>query len=94
MIVISLLTPSGLDAPKDLSATEVQAETAVITWRPPRAPVTGYLLIYESIDGKVKVGHLYPNLKDYTSKLDSKDAPERVLIFREACCLITLKISG
>lgn len=55
MIVIGLLSPSGMDAPRDLSATEVQSETAVITWRPPRAPVTGYLLIYESIDGKVKV---------------------------------------
>lgn len=55
MIVIDLLSPSGLDAPRDLSATEVQSETAVITWRPPRAPITDYLLIYESIDGRVKV---------------------------------------
>ncbi|XP_075572097.1 tenascin isoform X4 [Pelecanus crispus] len=45
---------TGLDAPRDLSATEVQSETAVITWRPPRGPVTSYLLIYESIDGRVK----------------------------------------
>lgn len=94
VIVISLLTPSGLDAPKDLSATEVQAETAVITWRPPRAPVTDYLLIYESIDGKVKVEHLYLNLKGCTSKLDIKGVPERFLIFREAYCLIMLKIRG
>uniref|UniRef100_A0A8C0VUY0 Tenascin C n=1 Tax=Cyanistes caeruleus TaxID=156563 RepID=A0A8C0VUY0_CYACU len=45
---------TGLDAPRDLSAAEVQSEAAVINWRPPRAPVTGYLLIYESIDGSVK----------------------------------------
>ncbi|XP_048822132.1 tenascin isoform X2 [Lagopus muta] len=57
---------TGLDAPKDLSATEVQAETAVITWRPPRAPVTGYLLIYESIDGKVKELVLEPETTSYT----------------------------
>ncbi|XP_042686536.1 tenascin isoform X6 [Centrocercus urophasianus] len=57
---------TGLDAPKDLSATEVQAETAVITWRPPRAPVTGYLLIYESIDGKVKELVLEPETTTYT----------------------------
>ncbi|XP_015734266.1 tenascin isoform X7 [Coturnix japonica] len=57
---------TGLDAPKDLSATEVQSETAVITWRPPRAPVTEYLLIYESIDGKVKELVLKPEMTSYT----------------------------
>ncbi|NXL92753.1 TENA protein, partial [Alectura lathami] len=57
---------TGLDAPRDLSATEVQSETAVITWRPPRAPVTGYLLIYESIDGQVKEVILDPETTSYT----------------------------
>lgn len=55
VIVIAVVSPAGLDAPRDLSATEVQSEAAVMSWRPPRAPVTGYLLIYESIDGTVKV---------------------------------------
>ncbi|XP_054249280.1 tenascin [Indicator indicator] len=57
---------TGLDVPRDLSATEVQSETAVITWRPPRAPVTGYLLIYESIDGKVKEVILNPETTSYS----------------------------
>ncbi|XP_040504904.1 tenascin isoform X4 [Gallus gallus] len=57
---------TGLDAPKDLSATEVQSETAVITWRPPRAPVTDYLLTYESIDGRVKEVILDPETTSYT----------------------------
>ncbi|XP_009567715.2 tenascin isoform X1 [Cuculus canorus] len=56
---------TGLDAPRDLSATEVQSETAVITWRAPRAPVTGYLLIYESIDGSVKEVILNPETTTY-----------------------------
>ncbi|KAM6316094.1 tenascin [Podargus strigoides] len=55
-----------LDAPRDLSATEVQSETAEITWRPPRAPVTGYLLIYESIDGRVKEVILTPETTSYS----------------------------
>ncbi|NXI42147.1 TENA protein, partial [Galbula dea] len=55
-----------LDAPRDLSAPEVQSETAVITWRPPRAPVTGYLLIYESIDGSVKEVILNPETTSYS----------------------------
>ncbi|NXY40552.1 TENA protein, partial [Ceuthmochares aereus] len=57
---------TGLDAPRDLSATEVQSETAVITWRPPRAPVTGYLLIYESVDGSVKEVILNPETTTYS----------------------------
>uniref|UniRef100_A0A8D0FQE8 Tenascin n=1 Tax=Strix occidentalis caurina TaxID=311401 RepID=A0A8D0FQE8_STROC len=57
---------TGMDAPRDLSATEVQSETAVITWRPPRAPVTGYLLIYESIDGRVKEVILNPETTSYS----------------------------
>ncbi|XP_010170122.1 tenascin, partial [Antrostomus carolinensis] len=57
---------TGLDAPRDLSATEVQSETAMITWRPPRAPVTGYLLIYESIDGRVKEVILNPETTSYS----------------------------
>ncbi|XP_074464791.1 tenascin isoform X1 [Larus michahellis] len=57
---------TGLDAPRDLSATEVQSETAVITWRAPRARVTGYLLIYESIDGSVKEVVLKPETTSYS----------------------------
>ncbi|XP_062361416.1 tenascin isoform X1 [Cinclus cinclus] len=57
---------TGLDAPRDLSATEVQSEAAVINWRPPRAPVTGYLLIYESIDGRVKELILNPETTSYS----------------------------
>ncbi|OWK59794.1 Tenascin [Lonchura striata] len=57
---------TGLDAPRDLSTTEVQSEAAVISWRPPRAPVTGYLLIYESIDGRVKEVILNPETTSYS----------------------------
>ncbi|XP_054139991.1 tenascin [Melozone crissalis] len=57
---------TGLDAPRDLSATEVQSEAAVMSWRPPRAPVTGYLLIYESIDGTVKEVILNPETTSYS----------------------------
>ncbi|KAL2297991.1 hypothetical protein Nmel_016950, partial [Mimus melanotis] len=57
---------TGLDAPRDLSATEVQSEAAVISWKPPRAPVTEYLLIYESIDGRVKELVLDPETTSYS----------------------------
>ncbi|XP_036915036.1 tenascin isoform X3 [Sturnira hondurensis] len=57
---------TDLDAPRDLTATEVQSETAVLTWRPPRASVTGYLLVYESVDGTVKEVILGPDTTSYS----------------------------
>ncbi|XP_025028940.1 tenascin, partial [Python bivittatus] len=57
---------TGLDAPKALTASDVQFETALLTWKPPQASVTGYLLIYESADGKVKEVVLGPESTSYS----------------------------
>ncbi|NXC32138.1 TENA protein, partial [Campylorhamphus procurvoides] len=69
---------TGLDAPRDLSATEVQSETAVISWRPPRGPVTEYLLIYESLDGRVKELILPPETTSYSLADLSPSSPYTV----------------
>ncbi|KAF6127818.1 tenascin C [Phyllostomus discolor] len=63
---ISTKFMTDLDAPRDLTATEVQSESAVLTWRPPRASVTGYLLVYESADGTVKEVILGPDTTSYS----------------------------
>ncbi|XP_008586819.1 PREDICTED: tenascin-like, partial [Galeopterus variegatus] len=79
---------TDLDSPKDLTATEVQSETALLSWRPPRASVTGYLLVYESVDGTVKEVVVGPettsySLADlspsthYTAKIQALDGPLR-----------------
>ncbi|XP_008055363.1 tenascin isoform X3 [Carlito syrichta] len=57
---------TDLDSPRDLTATEVQSETALLTWRPPRASVTGYLLVYESVDGTVKEVIVDPDTTSYS----------------------------
>lgn len=57
---------TDLDSPRDLTATEVQSETALLTWRPPRASVTGYLLVYESLDGTVKEVIVGPDTTSYS----------------------------
>nr|XP_054092278.1 tenascin isoform X10 [Callithrix jacchus] len=57
---------TDLDSPRDLTATEVQSETALLTWRPPRASVTGYLLVYESVDGTVKEVIVGPDTTSYS----------------------------
>ncbi|XP_016066378.1 PREDICTED: tenascin [Miniopterus natalensis] len=63
---ISTKFTTDLDSPRDLTATEVQSETALLTWRPPRAPVTGYLLVYESVDGTVKEVIVGPDTTSYS----------------------------
>uniref|UniRef100_A0A8D2DUI3 Tenascin n=1 Tax=Sciurus vulgaris TaxID=55149 RepID=A0A8D2DUI3_SCIVU len=57
---------TDIDSPRDLTATEVQSETALLTWRPPRASVTGYLLVYESVDGTVKEVIVGPKTTSYS----------------------------
>ncbi|XP_018085084.1 tenascin isoform X4 [Xenopus laevis] len=56
---------TALDGPRDLSASEIQSESALLTWKPPRSKITGYVLIYESVDGKVKEVVLGPDATSY-----------------------------
>ncbi|KAM6183109.1 tenascin isoform 1-T2 [Erethizon dorsatum] len=57
---------TDLDAPRDLTAAEVQSETSLLTWQPPRAAVTGYLLVYESLDGTRKEVIVGPDTTSYS----------------------------
>ncbi|KAM7133980.1 tenascin-X [Macrochelys suwanniensis] len=45
---------TGLDAPRDLRATEVTPRSARLSWTPPRVPPAGYLLSYESPSGQTQ----------------------------------------
>ncbi|XP_015448836.1 tenascin isoform X8 [Pteropus alecto] len=63
---ISTKFTTDLDSPRDLTATEVQSETALLSWQPPRASVTGYLLVYESVDGTVKEVIVGPDTTSYS----------------------------
>ncbi|KAF6328284.1 tenascin C [Rhinolophus ferrumequinum] len=62
---ISTKFTTDLDSPRDLTASEVQSETALLNWRPPQASVTGYLLVYESVDGTVKEVIVGPDTTSY-----------------------------
>lgn len=44
-----------VDAPQDMAASNIQTENAMLTWKPPRADITGYILSFESADGTVRV---------------------------------------
>ncbi|GCC43374.1 hypothetical protein chiPu_0027344, partial [Chiloscyllium punctatum] len=37
---------TGSDLPKDLTVSDISSSEALVSWKSPRAPVTGYLLLY------------------------------------------------
>nr|XP_057925968.1 tenascin isoform X3 [Doryrhamphus excisus] len=56
---------TDVDAPQDLAASNVQTETGMLTWRPPRADITGYILSFESADGVIREVVLSPTAVSY-----------------------------
>ncbi|XP_043095563.1 tenascin isoform X2 [Puntigrus tetrazona] len=44
---------TDVDAPRDLVASNIQTDSAVLTWTPPRAAITGYILTFQASDGDV-----------------------------------------
>ncbi|ETE58575.1 Tenascin, partial [Ophiophagus hannah] len=64
--ILSAKFITGPDAPRSLTASDVQFETGLLTWKPPQGSITGYLLIYESADGKIKEVVLGPESTSYS----------------------------
>ncbi|XP_029916498.1 tenascin [Myripristis murdjan] len=56
---------TDVDAPQDLAASNIQTESAQLTWKPPRADITGYILSFESADGTVREVVLSPTAVSY-----------------------------
>ncbi|XP_058631189.1 tenascin isoform X2 [Onychostoma macrolepis] len=57
---------TDVDAPQNLAASNVQTESAMLTWKPPRADISGYILSFESADGIVKEVVLSPTATFYS----------------------------
>ncbi|XP_029365742.1 tenascin isoform X2 [Echeneis naucrates] len=56
---------TDVDAPQDLAATNIQTENSMLTWKAPRADITGYILSYKSVDGVVREVVLSPTAVSY-----------------------------
>ncbi|XP_042343934.1 tenascin-like isoform X1 [Plectropomus leopardus] len=56
---------TDVDAPQDLVASNIQTENGMLTWKPPRADITGYILSFESSDGTVREVVLSPTAVSY-----------------------------
>lgn len=53
-----VLTPPSVpdvDAPRDLTVTNVQGDHATLTWNPPRSHINGYILSYGSANDTMRV---------------------------------------
>uniref|UniRef100_A0AAY4ECH3 Tenascin C n=1 Tax=Denticeps clupeoides TaxID=299321 RepID=A0AAY4ECH3_9TELE len=56
---------TDVDPPRDLAASNIQRDSAVLTWQPPRATITGYILYFESSDGSLREVVLDPTVTSY-----------------------------
>ncbi|KAM4576738.1 tenascin isoform 2-T3 [Odontesthes bonariensis] len=56
---------TDVDAPQDLAASNIQTENAMLTWKPPRADITGYILSFESAGGTIREVVLSPTAESY-----------------------------
>ncbi|KAG7246123.1 hypothetical protein CRUP_009360, partial [Coryphaenoides rupestris] len=54
-----------VDAPQDLAASNILTESGHLTWRPPRAEITGYILSFHATDGAVREVVLSPTATSY-----------------------------
>uniref|UniRef100_A0AAQ4QY63 Tenascin Cb n=1 Tax=Gasterosteus aculeatus aculeatus TaxID=481459 RepID=A0AAQ4QY63_GASAC len=79
---------SDVDAPQDLAASNIQTENAMLSWKPPRADITGYILSFEAADGTIREVVLSPTAvsynmaplsasTEYTVKLQAIAGPKR-----------------
>ncbi|KAJ8285701.1 hypothetical protein GJAV_G00029950 [Gymnothorax javanicus] len=60
---------TDVDAPQDLVASNIQSDSSLLTWKAPRADITGYILSFESADGKVREVVLSPTATSYSMTL-------------------------
>uniref|UniRef100_A0A8C0CT50 Tenascin n=1 Tax=Balaenoptera musculus TaxID=9771 RepID=A0A8C0CT50_BALMU len=81
--IITTKFMTDLDSPRDFTATDVQSETAVLTWRPPRASVTGYLLevVVDPDTTSYSLAELSPSTH-YMAKIQALNGPLRSKIIK------------
>ncbi|XP_029372058.1 tenascin-like isoform X1 [Echeneis naucrates] len=56
---------TDVDPPRDLTAVNIQTDSATLTWKPSHAAVTGYTLTFSSADGSIREVVLSPTASSY-----------------------------
>uniref|UniRef100_A0A6Q2Y665 Zmp:0000000846 n=1 Tax=Esox lucius TaxID=8010 RepID=A0A6Q2Y665_ESOLU len=57
---------TDIDPPRDLEASNVQTDSATLTWKPPHAAIIGYVLTFSSADGMVREVVMSPTATSYS----------------------------
>ncbi|XP_021332060.1 tenascin isoform X4 [Danio rerio] len=57
---------TDVDAPRDLVASNIQTDSAVLSWTPPRAAITGYTLTFQNSDADVREVIVDPSVASHT----------------------------
>uniref|UniRef100_A0A3Q3WFJ4 Uncharacterized protein n=1 Tax=Mola mola TaxID=94237 RepID=A0A3Q3WFJ4_MOLML len=57
---------TDVDPPRNLTAVNIQTDSATLTWKPPQAAVTGYTLTFSSADGIIREVVLSPTASSYS----------------------------
>ncbi|XP_076020090.1 tenascin-like [Genypterus blacodes] len=57
---------TDVDPPRDLTASNIQTDSATLTWKPPLAAITGYTLTFSSPDGTIREVVLSPTATTYS----------------------------
>ncbi|XP_047185468.1 tenascin isoform X9 [Scophthalmus maximus] len=57
---------TDVDPPRDLTAINIQTDSATLIWQPPQAAVTGYMLTFSSADGVIREVVLSPTASSYS----------------------------
>ncbi|XP_058482226.1 tenascin-N isoform X4 [Solea solea] len=71
---------TDIDAPKDLKATDVQVESALLTWIAPLADIDGYILTYRDEDGNMESVEKQLRASESTFAVSSLETGKRYIV--------------
>ncbi|XP_058482219.1 tenascin-N isoform X3 [Solea solea] len=77
---ISTQAETDIDAPKDLKATDVQVESALLTWIAPLADIDGYILTYRDEDGNMESVEKQLRASESTFAVSSLETGKRYIV--------------
>ncbi|XP_027141307.1 tenascin-N isoform X2 [Larimichthys crocea] len=77
---ISTRAETDIDAPKDLKATDVTLDAAVLNWIAPLADIEGYILTYRDEDGNMKTVEKQLGASESSLSLSSLEMGKRYIV--------------
>ncbi|XP_065810111.1 tenascin-N isoform X3 [Labrus bergylta] len=69
-----------IDSPKDLKATDVDVDSAILTWSSPLADIEGYILTYRDEEGNMKAVERQIGARDSRFSVSSLETGKRYIV--------------